>query len=224
MKKTFILFNLNNSNKNNLINVNTLPEKLNSVLIGVMLGDGSIYRSSLTSNARFEMSFGQKYKSFAESLGILFNDYMKNPVKTLEIKGKNKVYQNYRLKTISLSIFKQYHEMFYKYDISLQKFVKFVPENILEFLNPIVLSYLIMTDGNFDKSRNRVRIYTNSYKKEEVQILANAINIKFGIYVGVLHDRTNQWILTIGAKQLDLLRNIVSQHFHSSMLYRIGIN
>jgi len=49
-----------------------------------------------------------------------------------------------------------------------------------------------MTDGNFDKSRNRVRIYTNSYKKEEVQILANAINTKFGIYVGLLHDRNNQ--------------------------------
>jgi hypothetical protein len=75
----------------------------------------------------------------------------------------------------------------------------------------------------FDKNRNRVRIYTNSYKKEEVQILAN-INIKFGIYVGVLHDRNNQFILTIRAKQLDLLRNIVSPHFHSSMLYRIGIN
>jgi LAGLIDADG DNA endonuclease family len=82
--------------------------------------------------------------------------------------------------------------MFYQYDVSLLKFVKIVPKNILEFLNPIVLSYLIMTDGNFDKSRNRVRIYTNSYKKEEVQILANAINTKFGIYVGVLHDRKNQ--------------------------------
>ena len=29
-------------------------------------------------------------------------------------------------------------------------------------------------------------------KKEEVQILADAINKKFGIYVGVLHDRKNQ--------------------------------
>jgi LAGLIDADG DNA endonuclease family len=138
------------------------------------------------------MSFGQKYKNFAESLGILFKDYMNNPVKNIEIKGKNKVYQNFRLKTISLPLFNQYHDMFYKYDSNLDKYVKIVPENILEFLDPIVLSYLIMTDGNFDKSRNRVRIYTNSYKKEEVQILANAINTKFGIYVGVLHDRKNQ--------------------------------
>jgi|SRR6266487_2420998 len=117
---------------------------------------------------------------------------MNNPIKTIEIKGKNKIYQNYRLKTISLPLFNQYHNMFYKYDSNFQKYVKKIPENILEFLNPIVLFYLIMTDDNFDKSRNRIRIYTNSYKKEEVQILANAIKTKFGIYVGVLHDRKNQ--------------------------------
>ena len=43
-------------------------------------------------------------------------------------------------------------------------------------------------DGNFDKSRNRVRIYTNSYKKNEVEILADSIykklNIKYNIREG----------------------------------------
>jgi hypothetical protein len=80
-----------------------------------------------------------------------------------------------------------------------------------------------MTDGNFDKGRNRVRIYTNSYTKEEVERLALAINNKLGIYTGVLHDRNNQWILTIGAKYLNLLRDNVSKYFHKSMLYRIGL-
>ena len=59
-------------------------------------------------------------------------------------------------------------------------------------MNPIVLAYLLMSDGNFDINRKRIRIYTNSFKKEEVQLLANAINMKFGIYVGVLHDRKDQ--------------------------------
>ena len=58
-----------------------------------------------------------------------------------------------------------------------------------------------MKDGNFDKGRNRVRIYTNSYIKEEVHRLALAINEKLNIYTGVLKDRNNQWILTIGEKK-----------------------
>jgi LAGLIDADG DNA endonuclease family len=196
---------------------------LNSILIGIMLGDGSLYRSSPTANVRFEMSLGQKYKEFALEIGKLFKEYMNNPVKALEVKGKTKSYTNYRLKTKSLPVFLKYYNMFYEFNEDLNKYVKIVPKNIGELMNPIVLAYLIMTDGNFDKGRNRVRIYTNSYSKEEVESLAKAINNNLGIYTGVLHDRNNQWILTIGAKYLDLLRNTVSKHFHSSMLYRIGL-
>ena len=158
--------------KKDLKNVRALPYYLNSVLIGIMLGDGGIYRTSVNGNSRFEMSLGQKYKQFAESIGILFGDYMSTPVKALEIKGKIKVYINYRLKTASLPIFNKNHDMFYQLNTTTGKFVKIVPINILELLDPIVLAYLIMTDGNFDKLRNRVRIYTNSYTKEEVTRLA----------------------------------------------------
>ena len=81
-----------------------------------------------------------------------------------------------------------------------------------------------MSDGNFHKPRNTVRIYTNSFTKKEVQLLADAIYQKFNIYVGVLHDRNDQLILTIGVKQLDLLREIVVPHFEKSMLYSIGVD
>jgi LAGLIDADG DNA endonuclease family len=191
MKKTQISSNnnLDLKNSNNLI---SLPEVLNSILIGIMLGDGGMYRSSPTSNTRLEMSFGEKYKEFAESLGNIFKDYMSNPVKSIQIKGKNKIYTNYRIKTKSLPIFNQNYEMFYKLDPDNQRFVKMVPENISNLINPIVLAYLIMTDGNFYKSRNRVRIYTNSFRKDEVQMLALAINNKLGIYTGVLHDKKDQ--------------------------------
>jgi LAGLIDADG DNA endonuclease family len=190
MKKTQI--NKNNSNLKNSNLFTSLPVELNSILIGIMLGDGGMYRSSLTSNARLEMSFDEKYKSFAESLGIIFKDYISNPVKTIEIKGKDKIYLNYRLKTVSSPIFNQYYEMFYKLNSESHKYVKIVPTNIIDLVNPIVLAYLIMTDGNFDKSRNRIRIYTNSFKKYEVQNLTLAINDKLGIYTGVLHDRKDQ--------------------------------
>lgn len=113
--------------------------------------------------------------------------------------------------------------MFYEFNEDLNKYVEIVPKNIGELMNPIVLAYLIMTDGNLDKARNRVRIYTNSYSKEEVKSLEKAINNNLVIYTGDLHNRNNKWILTIGAKYLDLLRNTVSKHFHSSMQYRIGL-
>lgn len=91
-------------------------------------------------------------------------------------------------------------------------------------MDPIILAYLIMGDGNFDSGRKRVRIYTNSFSKAEVEKLAEAIFQNLNIYTGVMHDRKDQWILTIGAKQLTLLRELTSIHFEKSMLYRIGLD
>ena len=201
---------------------NNLPQELHSILIGLMLSDGSLYRSSPTANVRFELSFGEKYKELAFYIGEMFNAYMINPVKLVEIKGKNKVYINYRLKTKTLPVFNSYYDMFYK-STEQNKFVKIVPENIFDLIDPIVLAYLIQGDGNYDKSRNRVRIYTNSYSKQEVENLALAINTRLNIYTGVLLDRKDQWILTIGAKQLNYCREITLNYFHPTMLYRLGL-
>lgn len=185
---------MKNNNNINLKDLNLLPKNLHSILIGILLGNDSIYKSSSSSNGRFEMSFGQDYKQFAISIENLFKDFMNTSIKEVTIKSKNKdkIYLNYRLKTMTLPLFNTYFKMFYKLNNNTNKYVKIVPDNILDFLNPIVLAYLIMTDGNFDKSRKRVRIYTNCYTKEDVIKLADSINLKLNIYVGVLHDRNNQ--------------------------------
>ena len=169
-----------------------LPGNLHSILIGLMLGDAGIYKSSMTSNSRLEMSFGNKYKQYADSIENLFIDYINNPMKQVEIKVKNKIYINYRLKTKTLPLFNIYHTIFYIFNSDRNKFVKVVPNDIENIMNPIVLAYLIMSDGNYDKLRKRVRIYTNSYSKQDVEKLQKAINDKLGIYVGILHDRKDQ--------------------------------
>ena len=141
---------MNKNAINNNIFTKFLPEDLDSKLVGLLLSDGGIYRTSKTSNCRYEMSFGTKYKQFAESIGQLFKEYMKNPVKEVQVKGVNKVYKNYRLKTMTLPIFNIYHDIFYVYNTVTNKYVKIVPDLILDFINPIVLAYLIMGDGNYD--------------------------------------------------------------------------
>lgn len=184
----------NNNNKHAAIAATAidLPLNLQSIFIGIMLSDGSLYKSSPSANARFEMSFGENYKDLAYHIGELFKDFMNNPVKPLTIKGIKKEYINYRFKTKSLPLFNAYYDMFYKLDIEKNKYVKIVPTNIKDYMNPEVLAYLIQGDGNYDKNRKRVRIYTNSYKKSEVENLALAINTTLNLKVSVLHDRKDQ--------------------------------
>lgn len=78
MKNTIINYNIRkNPDINN--NVVSLPVELNSILIGILLSDGGLYRSSPTSNVRFQMSFGQKYKDLALHIGDLFKEYINTP-------------------------------------------------------------------------------------------------------------------------------------------------
>lgn len=188
---------MNNTIQNNNTNKFLLPLELHSILIGIMLSDGGLYKSSLSSNTRFEMPLfplggGEKYKDLAFHIGDLFKEYMSNPVKPVKVKGVNKVYNNYRLKTKTLSLFNSYHELFYRLNSETNKYTKIIPNNIMDLMNPIVLAYLIQGDGNFDKGRNRVRIYTNSYSRSDVESLALAINTKLNIYTGVLLDRKDK--------------------------------
>jgi len=202
-----------------------LPQHLHEVLIGFMLGDGGIfYASKKSGTPRFEFSMGQERLEFATYMALLFRDYAINSLKEVKVQAlaNGQLYTSYRFKTKSLELFKYYRDMFYVTSTVTGRAVKIVPSNIIDLLTPVALAYLIMADGNYDAGRNRVRIYTNSFTKEEVGLLASRIQSKFGIYVGVLADKKDQYILTIGAKELPKLKTLVSEHMLPSMKYRIG--
>jgi hypothetical protein len=69
MKRTNINYNKISINNTVKLNINhnsfSLPINLHYILIGIILGDGSLQRSSSKSNVRLEMSFGQKYEELA---------------------------------------------------------------------------------------------------------------------------------------------------------------
>jgi len=57
-----------------------LPSFLNEVLIGIILADGHLYRSSPTANTRLEMSIGSMYKPLANYIFGLFVYYLNTPI------------------------------------------------------------------------------------------------------------------------------------------------
>jgi LAGLIDADG DNA endonuclease family len=91
-------------------------KNLHDILIGLILGDGHLYKTSLTSNTRFELSFGKDRELFANWIGDLFKDYSKTGITKSNIKMKSLFSYNFRFKTKSLPIFNYYHNLFYKAD------------------------------------------------------------------------------------------------------------
>jgi len=93
----------------------TLPLFLNEVLIGLILSDGHLYRSSPSSNTRLELSFKGDYFNYANYIYGLFIFYIgtgPRKVDTTSSTGE-KIYPSIRLKTLSLPLFNQYYNLFY---------------------------------------------------------------------------------------------------------------
>nr|QCI56446.1 hypothetical protein [Hypsizygus marmoreus] len=109
---------------------NILSGNLHSVLIGIMLGDGHIYKTSPSSNSRFEMSFGKDRIHFAHWVGGLFSEYLSNDLKVIKYKTNNFFNSRFgfRLKTKTLPIFNYYHDIFYEANNLTWKYKKIVPK------------------------------------------------------------------------------------------------
>ena len=201
-------------------NAISMPTDITQVLIGQQLGDAYAFRSSPTANTHIEWSFGALRSEYAQYLSDMLSLYCNTGLLKLGT-------SNYRLKTVSLALFNSLFNMFYVLNVVTGKYVKVVPAMINELMTPIVLTHLIMGDGNFLSSENTVRIYTNAFTLEDCVRLAAAMTNK-GIKTTVRKDHKGlngeqQYILAIGRTQLENLRSMVVPHKHTSMLYRVGL-
>ena len=191
---------------------------LKSVLVGFMLTDAGAYRTrGSTGNTRIEWSFGSKQALFASYVNSLF---VRTPVRAISVNLNSINTTQYRLKTVSLPIFNVFRDIFYTWDVHANKWIKIVPKNIIELMDPIVLAFIIIGDGNFNE--NRIRIYLNAFTVDEVNLICQAISIKLGIHAVVRHDRNHQYMMVIPSKEIEKTRSLVKMYIHESIIYRIG--
>lgn len=204
----------------------TLPPYLNQVLIGLLLSDGSLEKTGPTSTVRLSVMFGSLHSSYLLHLFNLFEPYTDSSVRTIDVYNKRTQTHHTQVgfKTVSLPQFLVYHRMFYKLNENTNKFTKVIPDNIEELITPVVLAHLIMGDGNLKPKDNILRIYTNSFTKQDVERLAEAITNKLGIATRVVHDRNEQYMLVISKDQLETVRSIIVPYMHMSMLYKLGLD
>jgi hypothetical protein len=77
-----------------------------------------------------------------------------------------------------------------------------------------------MDDGTWKKPG--VRIATNSFTLEEVELLKLALETKFNIKSS-LHKNNKNYQLYIKQESIALLKNLILPHMHKSMYYKLGL-
>lgn len=121
-----------------------------------------------------------------------------------------------KFKTLSIPQLIYYYELFYV------EGKKLIPSNI-ELITPVGLAHLIKGDGNLKQPDKIIRIYTNSFTKQDVELLALAIINKFNVKTRVVHVRNNQYIIIISKSELSKVNNLIKDYMHPYMFYKIDL-
>ena len=79
-----------------------------------------------------------------------------------------------------------------------------------------------MDDGGFTGSG--LKLYTNAFSQNELQLLVEALSKNFSIKASI-HKTSikNQETIYISKNQLPLVINLVRDHMHPSMLYKLNM-
>ena len=124
------------------------------------------------------------------------------------------------MKTKSLPLFTEFHNLFYLNG------VKLIPKNIGDLLTPLGLAHWICQDGSYHKVSKGVVLCTDSFTKEDVQLLISVLQNKFNLICTIQKapgKNIHRFRIYISAKSLPVLRSLVQSYFDPSMLYKLGI-
>jgi hypothetical protein len=202
---------------------NAIPSYFNEVICGLMLGDGNIRLNGREAL----LSVQQTHSELTNNLWRLCNEFnlVTTPVKILQ-RGTGK--SVYYFQTLTIPYFTRIWTIWYSFVDS--KTIKGLPNNIGELLTPLAIAHWIIGDGAFDgygRGLGRVTLQTDNYTLQEVNILRELLQTKYGIVSGLKKsnnaDPLRGYAIRISSQSLITLRSLCASHIYPSLMYKLGL-
>lgn len=199
------------------------PESIaGQALIGNLLGDGWLLRNKSKTgtlyNTRFCYAQSVVHSDYFHYVYNIFKPYCQSPPlqynKFSKLTGPTFGYQ---FNTLVYPSFNFYHDLFYKSG------KKKIPVNIIDFLTPISLAFWIQDDGGYHIRDHILTLFTLGFSEPEVDLLIEALTKKFDIKCRK-ERKGLRYQIVILKSYMDKVRNMVLEHFDTSMYYKLGIN
>jgi hypothetical protein len=197
----------------------SLPQNLQDILVGLILGDLCIRKRKASVNVRLQFEQGLVHEKYLEHLYDLFKTYCPSLPKTTNRpphKVTCKIYTRVAFNTFSLPCFNYYYDLFYPNG------QKVVPLNIGELLTPLSLVYWLCDDGSFHKRDRALVLSTQSFTLAEVELLVSVLTDKFGLKC-TISKSNGDFTIRISSKSIPVLQSLLKDIMPSMMLYKIGL-
>ncbi len=208
-------------------------EEVISVLVGCLMGDGYAYQTkALNKGTSFRFKQSGRHKDYLLYLYDFFfsRGYCTNSgpreYRTVLINNLNdkKTYMGYEFDLFTFSSLNWLYDLFYKDG------VKVISPELINYLTPISLAFLIMDDGGWVSGSKSLRIATNNFTYEEVKLLAQMFKTKFDLdcTVQILSKKggnaiKDKYSIYIKVASLPKLRELVLPYIIPSMKYKLGL-
>jgi hypothetical protein len=175
------------------------------LVIGSLLGDGYLMRTTSGYSFRINHSFSQKpYVDWKYRI-------MEGFVRT----SPRRCGRCYYFRTISHPQFKELRKYFFD-----GRRRRLSGEFLLRHLTPLALAVWIMDDGAKDKKQ--LRLNSQCFSKKDNDILQHILRAKFGIRTTLNSDK-DKYRIRIGYESMSKLTRLVRKFVLPSMLYKLPL-
>ncbi len=187
--------------------VGSLTATQHAVMVGSLLGDGTLRKQGTRTNALFEVNHAWQHKEYVDWKYGYFQSYILTVPRRRLGNGKRVAY---RFTTQSLPIFTNYYRWFY------QNRKKRVPEDLV--LDPLTLAVWYMDDGN--KSRSACYLNTQQFSIDEQRFLQSLLLKTFRVDSTLNRDKKYSRI-RITTASTRVLENMIKDFVIPCMQYKL---
>ena len=199
----------------------TLTLDQRSLLIGSLLGDGTMRLGEGARNANYKVEHGLVQKSYVFWKYELLKSFVPTEPKLSyrydPVKGKYP--KSWWFRTIRHPLLTEIYNLWYVGD-GYRTGRKIVPHNIEDNLTPPALAIWIMDDGSY--SRGTITISTYSFTTDEIELLCEALRNRYGIEFRYHRDRDKGYRMYCNQSETRLLIEVIAPHIIPQMTYKIG--
>lgn len=190
-----------------------LTPEFAQVLIGTIMGDGSLELNSLCKAKNARLRFGHcidQYDYLSHKV-LMLNGLWSSPIRVTA----NKV----EISSISHPILTSYYNRFYSNG------VKILPSDLEKDIDTLALATLYMDDGSYDISTNSIYISLCNFTRQENEFFIEILKHKFNIDSSLMNKGKvgKKYVhIYIKASSRNRFKDLIRPHLIPSMLYKIG--
>jgi hypothetical protein len=202
-RPSFVEYNKDEGNT-----VGSLTSAQHAILIGSLLGDGTLRRQGNRLNALFEVNHAYKHQAYVDWKWRHFQEHILTPPKVRVGKGPRIAY---RFTTRSLPLFTDYHNQFY---IGGKKRM---PADIQ--LNSLSLAVWFMDDGT--RIRSAYYLNTQQFSLSEQLFLQKLLLKTFGLTSALNRDK-QYFRIRISTDSSVVMRKLIEPYVVPCLKYKLA--